>query len=178
MRGRKRPHRRDWEVLGLEPGADPKDVRRAYRERRTLYESDSLATYTLVDTDERDALLERVEKAYHAIMGSPAPVTTPGDREELEQVPAGPEPPLDLEPGLHLRYLRRCKGMTLAQVADEIKVRTALLEKLELEQAEHLPAAVYVRGFVVQYAKLLGVAEPERIAAAYLARIDSGSAEG
>ena len=48
MRGRKRPHRRDWEVLGLEPGADPKDVRRAYRERRALYESDSLATYTLV----------------------------------------------------------------------------------------------------------------------------------
>ena len=67
--------------------------------------------------------------------------------------------------------------MTLAEVAEEIKVRPSLLEKIESEQFQHLPAPVYVRGFIFQYAKLLGLPDPESIAAAYLARIASGSAE-
>ncbi len=173
---RARPHRRDWEVLGLEPGADPKDVRRAYRERRALYASDSLATYTLIEDDDRIALLDRIEEAYQAIMGARATAKTSGEREELGQIPEGPEPPLDLEPGRHLRYHRLSKGMTLAQVAEEIKVRPSLLEKIEHEQSEQLPAAVYVRGFIIQYARLLGVHEPERVAAGYLAKIDRGPA--
>ena len=175
MGARRRPRRRDWEILGLEPGADPKDVRRAYRERRTLYTSNSLATYTLLENDERQVLLERLEMAYHAIMGTPASLAVPGDGEEVEQAPAGPAPPLDLEPGRHLRFVRLSKGMTLAQIADEIKVRPTLLDKIEQEQGEQLPAAVYVRGFVLQYAKLLGVSEPERVAAAYLAKIGADS---
>jgi flagellar biosynthesis protein FlhG len=164
-------------VLGLEPGADPKDVRRAHRERRALYASDSLATYTLIDDDEREALLDRIEEAYQAIKGAPATATTSGDRVQLEQVPDGPEPLPELEPGRHLRYHRLRKGMTLAQVAEEIKIRPTLLDKIEHEQAEHLPAAVYVRGFIIQYARLLGVPEPERVAADYLAKVDCGSVE-
>lgn len=173
-----KPHRRDWEVLGLEPGADPRDVRRAYRERRALYASDSLATYTLVDDEERDALLARIDDAYQAIMGAPAPTaTTGGSGDEFEKIPTGPEPAHDLEPGRYLRHHRQRKGMTLAEVAEEIKVRPSLLEKIEGEQFQHLPAPVYVRGFIVQYARVLGLAEPERIAAAYLAKVDSGSAD-
>lgn len=173
-----RARRRDWEVLGLEPGADPRDVRRAYRERRALYASDSLATYTLIDDDEREALLERIEEAYQAIMGTPAPAAaTGGDRDQLDRVPTGPEPPPGLEPGGHLRHHRQRRGMTLAEVAEEIKVRPSLLEKIENEQFQLLPAPVYVRGFIFQYAKLLGLQEPESIAAAYLAKIARGSAE-
>jgi flagellar biosynthesis protein FlhG len=174
---RAKPHRRDWEVLGLEPGADPKDVRRAYLERRALYAADSLATYTLIEDDDREALLDRIEEAYQAIIGAMSTARTSAEREELEQIPEGPEPPTELEPGRHLRYHRLHKGMTLAQVSEEIKIRPSLLEKIEHEQAEHLPAAVYVRGFIVQYAKLLGVPEPERVAADYLAKIDGGPVE-
>lgn len=174
---RDKPHRRDWEVLGLQPGADPKDVRRAYRDRRALYASDSLATYTLIDDDQREALLQRIESAYRTILRNSAPTATNREREELEHVPEGPAPPVEIEPGRHLRYQRLCKGISLAQVADEIKVRPSLLEKIEHEQAEQLPAAVYVRGFVVQYAKLLGVPDPESVAAAYLAKLESGSVE-
>jgi hypothetical protein len=148
-------------------------VRRAYRERRALYASDSLATYTLIDDEERETLLNRLENAYRAIMGSPSPTTANVDLNEPEPVPDGPEPSLELEPGPHLRYHRLHKRLTLAQVADEIKVRPSQLNKIEQELVEQLPAAVYVRGFILQYAKLVGLADPEGVAAAYLAKMDS-----
>ena len=64
------PRPQDWEVLGLEPGAAVADVRKAYAQRKALYGSDSLATYSLHDDREREALLERLDDAYRTIVES------------------------------------------------------------------------------------------------------------
>lgn len=46
----------------------------------------------------------------------------------------------------------------------------AYLQALESELYAKLPAAVYVRGFLVEYAKVLGL-EVERVKDSYLARM-------
>ncbi len=171
------PRRRDWQVLGLKPGADPGQVRRAFLERKALYSQDSMATYTLLDEQERAVQLERIEEAYQRIMGAPGPRARPTpEREELPEAPSGPPPPADEAPGLHLRHHRLRNSLLLSEVADEIKVRAALLERIENEEFTSLPASVYVRGFVLQYARHLGLSEPDALAAAYLAKMATAKA--
>ncbi len=168
------PRRIDWQALGLEPGASPGQVRRAYLERRSLYAPDSLATYSLLEEREREAVLARIEDAYQRITGSaPPPAVAAGTPEDPAEPPSGPPPALEDAPGAHLRHLRLGRSISLHRVADEIKVRASVLAKLEEEDFQHLPAAVYVRGFVVQYAKLLGIPEPDAVATAYLSRMEA-----
>ena len=50
----------DWEILGLEPDADLGQIRRAYRHRRSLYEPAALATYNLLDDEEREDMIDRL----------------------------------------------------------------------------------------------------------------------
>jgi flagellar biosynthesis protein FlhG len=171
-----RPRRRDWQILGLQPGADPTDVRRSYLRRKALYSPDSMASYTLLEDEERAELLERIEEAYRRITGTPAPPSeTKPTTEQLPEAPEGPAPPVTEQPGAHLRHQRIRQSRLLAQVAAEIKVRASLLERLEGEEFSYLPAAVYVRGFVLQYARFLGLSDPDGVAAAYLAKMAAAS---
>jgi len=167
------PRNQDWQVLGLEPGADPREVRRSYLERRNLYSADSVASYSLFEDQERESLLEKIEEAFRRIIGAPSPPVQAGNTgEPLPDAPAGPPPSVDDEPGGHLRHHRLRQGLLLAQAAAEIKVRASLLEKLEDQDFSYLPATVYIRGFIVQYAKFLGLDDPDGIAVRYLARMD------
>ena len=59
--------------------------------------------------------------------------------------------------GQLLRETREAKGLTLDDVEQEIRIRSSYLEALENEDYDRLPGAVYVRGFLRNYARLLGV---------------------
>jgi flagellar biosynthesis protein FlhG len=173
---------RDWETLGLEPGASLAQVRRAYERRRSLYSADSLATYTLLDDEERAAALGRLEDAYQRVR---LEATEGGGREDERVKAEGEErpgavraPDVDAEPGAYLCHLRTRSGLTLEQVSEVTKVRAALVGLLESEDFGRLPAPVYVRGFVIQYARLLGVEDPEELAASYLARMTADVDDG
>jgi len=88
--------------------------------------------------------------------------------------------------GAYLRKEREKRGLTYAQVTEKTKVRPHILEALEKEDWEHLPAPVFVRGFVRSYARALGISEqrveelyettrPEKVpAAAFLRRSARG----
>jgi cytoskeletal protein RodZ len=69
-----------------------------------------------------------------------------------------------------LRFHRRAKELTLEQVSAETKIRASLLDQLENERIDELPAAVFVRGHVLQYARALGLPDPNEVAALYLAK--------
>jgi flagellar biosynthesis protein FlhG len=165
----------DWEVLGLDPGADAGEVYRAYLYRMSLYDPDSIATYTLHDEDDRTALLDRIETAYRRITGAapPAPAVEPDTEDHtVADAPAGPPPPVDDNPGAHLKHHRQRRKITLEQLAVETKIRATLLEQLESEDFSALPAPVYVRGFVIQCAKALDLADPEGLATSYLSKME------
>ena len=56
-----------------------------------------------------------------------------------------------------LRGTREAKGLSLEQVEQDTRIRRKLLEALEQEAYEELPAPVFVKGFLRNYAMLLGL---------------------
>ena len=72
--------------------------------------------------------------------------------------------------GDFLRKIREYKNLDLERLADMTKVSRLYLQGIENEDFGKLPAAVYVRGFVFQYAKCLKL-QPEIVANAYVARM-------
>ena len=167
------PVPRDWELLGLAPGASPEEVRAAHARRRSLYDPEALATYSLHDVAEREALLDRLDDAYRAISAQL------GDTQALSST--APAPPLDAtadsvpaadqHPGAFLRHQRVARQVSTDRLAAETKIRASMLELLESESFAALPAAVYVRGFVVQCARALKLDDPEGLAERYLAKM-------
>jgi cytoskeletal protein RodZ len=61
------------------------------------------------------------------------------------------------ELGELLRKAREDKGLSLAQVEEATKIRHAYLQALEEEDFDRLPAPVYVKGFLKNYALFLGL---------------------
>lgn len=165
----------DWLLLDLAPGADLNEVNKALRFRRSLYQPDALATYNLLDDDERQRMLERIDEAYRRITGSePPPYRGPQPVAPLPQEPSkpptGPPPDARLEPGAVLRHRRLQLGWSLERIAADTKIRPALLHQLESEAIDELPAAVFVRGHVLQYARALGLEDASDLDAFFLAK--------
>ena len=69
--------------------------------------------------------------------------------------------------GLFLQKIRLYKGVTLDQMSDEIRVAKSTLVALEANDTEALPVAVFTRGFVVQFARILALDE-RRIVDSYM----------
>lgn len=69
-----------------------------------------------------------------------------------------------------LRKIREYKNVDLDRLADMTKVSRSHLQNIEVEDFSKLPAPVYVRGFVYQYAKCLKL-KPDATANSYLARM-------
>jgi cytoskeletal protein RodZ len=61
------------------------------------------------------------------------------------------------ELGELLRKAREAKGLSLAQVEEVTRIRLAYLQALEEEAYEQLPAPVYTKGFLKNYALYLGL---------------------
>jgi len=169
------PRYEDWRLLDLKPGADLAEVNRALHFRRSLYNPGALATYNLLDEDERTRMLDRIDEAYRRITGNePPPTRTPSPVNAVEkpvEKPTGPAPDPRTDPGALLKHHRRSQGRSLEQVSAETKIRVSLLEQLESEMVEELPEAVFVRGHVLQYARALGIDDPNELAARYLAKV-------
>jgi len=171
-------HREDWEVLGVEPGADLEKVHRAYHARRSLFGTNSMATYSLLGTTEREEYLARLDAAFMRISNAAADLTLPSSeeseqREELDASLAGLRTPTDLvgDPGPYLRHHRLVSGLTLEQVSVETKIRPNLIDAIEKEEWEKLPAPVFVRGFVLQIARLLHMDDSEHLASALIEKM-------
>jgi hypothetical protein len=173
----------DWEILGLEPDADIGQVRRAYRHRRSLYEPAALATYNLLDDEEREDMVVRIDEAYERIMGSEpkkalsesprVEQTTATGESAVEAAESAPDPVA--EPGAHLRHQRSIRGFTLPQIAAETKISLPILEWIEEEDFDKLPAPAFVRGHVQQVARELRLPEAEELAKFYMRKMRGGT---
>jgi len=103
-----------YEVLELPPGASAEEVERAYRMAQSTYAADSLASYSVFDPQELNAIRERVELAYRVLTDVDTRVAydgrLPGDRgldeeielplafSELELEAAAPRPRSEVPP--------------------------------------------------------------------------------
>jgi len=73
--------------------------------------------------------------------------------------------------GAALRRARLRRGIELGQISDLTKISNTYLSHIEAEEFDSLPATVYVRGFVMAYARAIGL-DPDRVVASYMERVD------
>jgi flagellar biosynthesis protein FlhG len=179
-----------YDVLGIGPRAGPDEVERAYRHALSLYDEEALATYSLLAPDERRACRARVQAAYevlregsrrheydvrHGFASAAAPLLPFPSGAVSAPVPEPPEPrPVvvlaDPVTGPDLRRVREGRGVSLRDIATTSKVGVRFLEYIEGERFDQLPAPVYLRGFVQEYARAVGL-DPRRTADSYLAHV-------
>ena len=67
-----------------------------------------------------------------------------------------------------LRAARESRELTIEQVEKTTRIRRVFLEALEEDRFDDLPAPVYTRGFIRNYARLVGL-DPDDMVAAYAA---------
>jgi hypothetical protein len=174
-----------YAVLGLEPRASREQVERAYRFCLELYAEGSLATYSLLDPNEVEQQRLRVREAYEVLVDKDRRRAYDEDHGFLPPdspvlpfpSPAAVAPPVQLPAvltGADLRSIREARGVSLRQIAAVTKIGVRFLEYIEEDRFALLPAPVYLRGFLHEYARLVGI-DPHLTAAAYMGRIPAKS---
>lgn len=181
-----------YDLLEVEPTASEEHIRRANRRIRQVYAKDSPVVGGLYTDAGLDDLHRRLEEAYVTLM-NPAKrrandlalfpdgipnepiVDRPSARIGLAPVvgerPGAPTVDENTEyTGELLMLFREATGLDLREIADRSKIGIGYLDAIEKECFEELPAVVYIRGFLVEYAKMLELDVP-RVVDTYLARV-------
>ena len=184
-----------YELLGVEPTASDEEIRRANRRARDIYGRESIVVSGLYTPARLDELHARIEDAYATLMdprqrkeydsklfpeGIPSRhvQTIPPAIAAEESLPIElPDMP-DVSPetdftGPLMQQIREARGIELREISEKTKIGMSYLSAIEGETFDKLPAVVYVRGFLVEYAKLLNL-DVERVLATYLPRYREG----
>lgn len=185
-----------YDVLGLDPRASREQVEKAYRFCLDMYGEGALATYSLLAAEELESARRRVREAYEVLsdpvrrreydlslgLASPGPpllpfpssAPAPGEGTGAGSTGAGspargdfPSGPIT---GAQLRKIREARGVSLREIAEASKIGLRFLEYIEQDRFPFLPAPVYLRGFLIEYARAVGL-DPHRTAEAYLSRV-------
>jgi hypothetical protein len=92
---------------------------------------------------------------------APEPKPTP------YEMPAGVEVNGDL-----IRQVRMARGLSLIQLSERTRISVRHLENVESDKYDQLPAAVYLRGILMNLARELGI-DGLRVAKSYLSFVDA-----
>jgi flagellar biosynthesis protein FlhG len=186
-----------YEILETEPGVSDEEVRRAYRLIKDVYASGSIVISGLYEEHELVELHARVNAAHDTLFAPErrrlydlalpeadlaravraaanaarrAPAAGPGALEERPE--ASSEAIIDLTAeitGPFLRKVRELRGLELSDISQRTKISERYLRGIEEERFGDMPAAVYVRGYVMEYARVLRI-DAHRVTESYLAR--------
>ena len=77
------------------------------------------------------------------------------------EVPA--EEGRDTAIGARLRSARNRRGLSLAGVAEQLHLDTAIVQAIESDDQSALPEPIFVQGYVRSYARLVGLPEEELV---------------
>ena len=185
-----------YEILETEPGVSDEEVRRAYRTLKETYAQNSPVIAGLYDDQELAELHARANAAHETLfaperrrlydlalpeadlaravraaaqIGRRPGLPTAADR------PEAPEPAVEVGEeitGAVLRRIRESRGLELAEIAQRTKISERHLRSIEDERFDDMPAAVYVRGYVNEYARTLRI-DAQRAVESYLRRFNA-----
>ena len=110
----------------------------------------------------------------------PIEEAAPGQEAFEDTVPDIPPPrqpinPLDfLEGGVTGRFFKRireARGLSLHQVWEVTRIRRPIIQAIEEEEYEKLPADVFLKGMLLIYSRFLQIETPENIVKGYMERL-------
>ena len=178
-----------YEILEISPTATSKEIQRAYEHAKETFHADSLAVYSLFSVEEVKEIEEAVEEAYRVLMDEALRRNYNQSHFQMVQM-AGEEPTetsseargisRERKPSLSftglsfnveegpfrgktLKQVREGMGIDLQTISKEMKINIRILEWIEEEAFEKLPALVYLKGFLKSYAQSLGLDPPKVI---------------
>ncbi|HVZ85880.1 MAG TPA: helix-turn-helix domain-containing protein [Polyangia bacterium] len=190
-----------YEILETEPGVSDEEVRRAYRAIKDIYASGSLVISGLYEEHELADLHARVNAAHDTLFApdrrrlydlalpeadlaravraaatggrrTPPPMNAPEERVETSELAIDPDAEVT---GELLRKVRQTRGIELGDISQRTKISERYLRAIEDERFSEMPAAVYVRGYVMEYARALRM-DAHRVTQSYLARYRKSTA--
>ncbi len=179
-----------YEILEISPDATIKEIQQAYDRAKETFHSDSLAIYSLFSDQDIIKIQSAIEEAYRVLMDEALrrsyDRTHPHliERPQREKQKEKSSKPLEAQTGLSftdisleigevpyrgksLKQIREKLGIDLKAISAETKINIKTLEWIEEEDLEHLPATVYLKGFLKAYAKVLNL-DPQRLIEGYL----------
>ncbi|MGA3119154.1 MAG: helix-turn-helix domain-containing protein [Polyangiaceae bacterium] len=181
-----------YAVLGVTRSASDEEIRRAYKRQREIYTTGGLATVSLLDAEQLTAAQRKLDEAYDTLLDAvrrraydlstfpdpePLVVSAKTSRPALaaEQLMLQHELQREIGPdteftGALLRKVRESQGLELADLCAKTKIGRAHLQAIEDERFDELPAVVYTRGFLVEFAKQLSL-DPTQVHKTYLRRL-------
>jgi len=155
-----------YEVLGLNTDSPMSEVEATYRKLLKVFDPKSPGLSALWSKEEIEVLRQEIEEAYRTIKlkrqeekkkKGPAVNPQTPDVQKAER-----EAPL----GYSLKEIRQKMGLSLQEVAEQIKVRPSILRAIEEGCLKDLPPWTYVKGFLRLYAKFLGL-DPAEVVKAF-----------
>ncbi|HEV3031819.1 MAG TPA: helix-turn-helix domain-containing protein [Polyangia bacterium] len=192
-----------YEILETEPGVSDEEVRRAYRTLKEIYGAASPVIAGLYDEQELADLHARANAAHDTLFAperrriydlalpeadlARAVRVAAANNARRPGLPAGapsddrhesPEPVIDMGEdvsGAVLRKIREARGIELGDIAHRTKISERHLRSIEDERFDDMPAAVYVRGYVMEYARAIRI-DPQRAVESYLRRYHARNA--
>ncbi len=182
-----------YEILEVSPTATPKQIQSAYEHAKETFHADSVAVYSLFSHEEVKEIEDAVEEAYRVLMDEGLrknynqshlrmlPMTEGEQTERFSEAfgTAGERKSspsftgllfrVEEEPyrGKTLKQVRERAGVELETISKEMKINRRILEWIEEEAFEKLPALVYLKGFLKSYAQSLGL-DPARVIGEYI----------
>lgn len=179
-----------YEILEVGPDAPAKEIQRAYEHAMETFHADSIAIYTLFSEDERIELQRVIEEAYRVLIDeelrrqydqthSPKIEKLSRDKEANVSVKLLKKKEnlsftglsMDVGEGVYrgstLKQIRESLGIDLKTIAMETKINFKILEWIEEEALDRLPAMVYLKGFLKAYAQILNI-DPQKLIEGYL----------
>lgn len=183
-----------YELLDIPSNADQETIIEAYKKARAIYNPNSPALYTVFDKDEAEELLKMIDEAYNILSNQFKrqeydkkfrPTAKPAltvvaeaqpEQKEFSTIQSNFNVNPEIEDkiksetvftGQRLQQIRLYKNMTIDQIAEATKISRTFLNAIESQNYEVLPAPVFLRGFLVQYGKILGL-DGNKVARSYL----------
>lgn len=169
-----------YEILEVSPTATDKEIQRAYEHAKETFHADSLAIYSLFSEEQVEEIQGAVEEAYRVLTNEV--LRKNYDQSHFQRVGVEPtEKPSEAERtsqdkkvslsftgisfsdeegayrGKMMKQVRERMGVELQTISKETKINPKILEWIEEEAFEKLPALVYLKGFLRGYAQSLGL---------------------
>lgn len=181
-----------YALFQISPEASHIDIINAYRHAKLTYQQDSLAIYSLFSEQELELIQVQIEDAYSVLSDpekrrsydalnlqtdintsqSPAlgkNVITLHKKTAANFCHAEPDHTpgqTSIYSGEALKEIREAKNTTLESIAERTRISKRYLQAIEDEDPENFPETVYLKGYLRQYAREIGL-DPAQVVQHY-----------